>query len=290
MNRKEFVTVTKAAFHHWQANNATVRAAAIAFFTILPLPSLLIILIGISSVIYGQTQALQQFILQVNLVVGPAVADIVSQLLANQSDAFASTLSSAISVVFAVAGAIGAFAVLQDTLNAIWEVKLLKRQSFKNRLRERLIPFLSVSSMGVIVVAWTGLTNVLFISLSSVLQPAIGSQASLVLGAFQIFLSFVLTTLLFSIVYKQLPDTKIEWRDVLLAAVVTSLVATALDYLFGIYIHSFPATSLAGTAGAVIVLMLWIFVTDEFILFGAQFSKVYAETHGSRSPKRNVIV
>jgi membrane protein len=119
---------------------------------------------------------------------------------------------------------------------------------------------------------------VLFVSIGNLF----GSQPSLILGALQIVLSFALTAILFSIIYKMLPDTKIAWKDVMLAAVITSAVSTALDYLFGVYIRTFPATSLAGTAGAIIVLLLWIFVTYEFILFGAQFSKSYDEMIGSR--------
>jgi membrane protein len=187
-----------------------------------------------------------------------------------------------ITIIFAIAGAIGVFAVLLDTLNGVWEVEPQVHRNLIQRVRKRLIPFLAVSSMGFIVVVWTGLTNVLFVSISLLL----GNQASLVLGGVQIILSFLLTTLLISIIYKQLPDTEIKWRDVTLAAIITSFVSIILDYLFGIYIRTFPVTSLAGTAGGVIVLMLWIFVTDEFILFGAQFSKTYAEKVGSRFEKQ----
>jgi membrane protein len=282
MNRKEFIAIADAAFHKWQANNASIRAAALAFFTILPLPSLLLILLGFFSLIYGQPQALQQLISQVNVLAGPTVADLVRQLVGSQSDAFTSTLNSAITITFAVIGAIGAFAVLLSTLNGVWEVEPQSPRKLIPRIRRRLFPFLIISSMGFIVVAWTGFTNVLFISIGLLL----GSQASLVLGAGQIILSFLLTTLLFSIIYKQLPDIEIEWRDVTLAAIITSIVSTTLNYLFGIYIHTFPATSLLGTAGAVIVLMLWIFITDEFILFGAQFSRTYTEKVGSRFKKQ----
>jgi membrane protein len=282
MDRKVFLEITKVAFHKWQANNATIRAAALAFFTILPLPSLLLIVIGLFSLIYGQTQALQQLINQVTIVAGPTVADLARQLVGSQNNAFASNFNSIITVIFAFAGAIGVFAVLLDTLNGVWEVEPQVHRNPIQRVRKRLIPFLIISSMGFIVVIWTGLTNVLFVSIGLLL----GNQASLILGGVQIILSFLLTTLLISIIYKYLPDTEIKWRDVTLAAIITSLVSIILDYLFGIYIRTFPVTSLVGTAGAVIVLMLWIFVTDEFILFGAQFSKTYAERVGSRFEKQ----
>ena len=285
MNRKEFLAISKEAFHKWQANNATLRAAALAFFTILPLPSLLLITIEIFSLVYGQAQALQQLIQQINNVAGPTVADLVSQLLRSTTNPFTSVLGSIISVAFAVAGAVGAFVVLQDTMNAIWDVTPNKHRSLKMKVRERIVPFLLFSSTAFIVVAWTGLTAVLYVSISFLL----GSQASLVLGAAQILLSFALTVLLFAIIYKQIPDIKIEWRDVALAAVITSVVSTAANYLFSVYIRVFSATSLAGTAGSIMVLMLWIFLTDEFILFGAQFSRTYAETSGSISEKTMMI-
>lgn len=281
MNRKEFLLILKEAFRKWQANNATLRAAALAFFTILPLPSLLLITIEIFSLVYGQAQAIQQLIQQVNNVAGPTVADLVSQLLGSAMNPFTSGFGAIITVAFAVAGAVGAFVVLQDTMNAIWDVTPNRHRSLKVKVRERIVPFLLFSSTAFIVVAWTGLTTVLYISISFLL----GSQASLVLGAAQIVLSFALTALLFAIIYKQIPDIKIEWRDVALAAVITSVVSTASNYLFSLYIRIFSATSLAGTAGAVMVLMLWIFLTDEFILFGAQFSKTYTETLGSASEK-----
>ena len=118
----------------------------------------------------------------------------------------------------------------------------------------------------------------LFISISYLF----GSQSSLVLGGIQVVLSFVLTAILFAIIYNMLPDTEISGHDVALAALLTSAISTALDYLFGVYIHVFPATSLAGSAGSAMILMLWIFVTDELILFGAQFSKIYSDWVGSR--------
>ena len=279
MTRKQFIDISKTTLHKWQANNATLRAAALAFFTILPLPSLLLILIEIFTLIYGQAAALQQLILQVDIIAGPTIADLVGELVGNSANPLTNSFGSFITVIFAIVGAIGAFAVLQDTLNGIWEVPHQEHRSLKVRLRERIVPFLMVSLAGIIVVAWTGITNVLFLSLGFIL----GSKASLVIGGVQIVLSFGLTAVLFAIIYRQMPDTEIDWRDVIWASIITSLVSTALDYLFGIYIHTFPATSLIGTAGAVMILMLWIFVTDEFILFGAQFSKTYAETLGSRS-------
>ena len=146
MNRKEFLAISKEAFHKWQANNATLRAAALAFFTILPLPSLLLITIEIFSLVYGQAQAVQQLVQQINNVAGPTVADLVSQLLGSATNPFTSGFGAIITIAFAVAGAVGAFVVLQDTMNAIWDVTPNRRRSLKAKVRERIVPFLLFSS------------------------------------------------------------------------------------------------------------------------------------------------
>jgi membrane protein len=286
MNRKEFVKITKIAFHRWQVNNATIRAAALAFFTILPLPSLLLVMIGFFTFIYGQAGATSQLIHQVNIIAGPTIAGLVNELLSGgATNPLTSNVASALTIAFAAVGAIGAFTVIQDSINGIWEIKPNKHCTIRAKIRGRILPFLSVSIAAIVVVAWTGSTNVLLLSISYLF----GNQASVVLGAIQVWLSFALTAMLFAIIYKMLPDTKVEWHDVWLAALLTSMVSVALNYLFGIYIHIFPATSLAGSAGSVMILMLWIFVSNEFILFGAQFSKTYAETVGSRYKTRQDI-
>lgn len=279
INRQEFVKISKTALRNWQANNATIRAAALAFFTILPLPSLLLIGIGLFTLIYGKADALTQLVLQISALAGPTIANIVNELLiGDATNPLTSNVGSVLTVIFAVLGAIGAFAVLQDSLSRIWEIKPLKNRTLKTKIRKRIMPFLAFSFAAVVVLAWTGFTNGLFISISYFFK----SETSLVFGGIQLVLSFVFTAVLFAVIYKLLPDTEISWHDVALAALLTGIISTAINYLFGVYIRAFPATSLAGSAGSVMILMLWIFVTDEFILFGAQFSKTYSDWVGLR--------
>ncbi len=286
MNLREFFTISKKSFRNWRDSNATLRSAALAFFTVLTLPSVLLILLEIFTLLYGQPLGLAQLTDQVASVAGPTVAELVNNLLANQTNPFTSFYGATITVAFAVAGAIGVFVVLRETLDSIWEAPKKQHASLRVRIQERIVPFLMVSSMGFIVVAWTGITNVLFLSISYVLKPILGNSADLILGATQVALSFALTAVLFGIIYKELPDVEVEWKDVVLAALMTSLASTILNYLFGVYIFTFSVTALVGSAGTIMVLMLWIFLTDEFILFGAQFTKNYTEYTGSHFRKK----
>lgn len=282
MNRKEFIALIKRALRDWQTNNATLRAAALAFFIVLPLPSLLIITAAVFELFYGHIEGTQQLIQQISIVAGSTIAGLIGELL-EQTNPFTSIFASIFGVAFSFGGAVGAFGVLQDTLNVIWEVKLPKERSLKTKIRERAAPFMLVFGAAVIVVGWFWLITLLFNAISTSIKPFIGNIAITILGITQIGLSFILATLLFAIIYKIVPDADVKWRDVNLSAVITGGVFTVLNYLFGWYLRTFPVTTLVGAAGALIVLLLWFFVIVQVILFGAQFAKTYAETFGSKT-------
>jgi membrane protein len=286
MNRKEFLELVKTSFHKWHANNATIRAAALAFFIILPLPSVLLLTVLLYSQFYGATQGTEQLLSQIQVLAGATIADLVGQLLEGVTNTFTSVFNSLLSIVFAVAGAAGAFVVLQDTFNLVWEVHRPKGRSLKTKVRERLAPFILVLFSTVIVVGWLEYTTLLFGSLSD----AIGVTGTFVSLAFffvvQLLFSFASAAVLFGIIFKEIPDVKIEWGDVWIGAVITAVVFTILNNVFGFYLRTFPVTSVTGAAGSIIVLLIWIFVIAEALMYGAQFSKCYADTFGSHSNRK----
>jgi membrane protein len=126
MNRKELYWIFKSAFRDWLEDNATLRAAALTFFIILPLPTLLLIVITVFAQFFGQNQAMPILVLQISSVVGPDVAELFRQLLSNATSPFNSVWTAIVVVGFSVGGAIGAFSVLRDTMDIIWEVRVPK--------------------------------------------------------------------------------------------------------------------------------------------------------------------
>lgn len=284
MKVQELKSLIQETYMKWQKHDATLRAGALTFFTIMPLPSLSLIAVAILAQLYGQQQALQQFIHQISIFAGPSIANLLSQLLTNAQSPLTSLFGALFSVAFAVSGAIGAFSVLQKSMDVIWEIKPIQR-GMAAFLKEKIFPFLLIAALGLIIVAWAAFSTVLFGAFVFILNPILGGFAPMFLRVLQIILSLGLGALLFAIIFKLLPETGVEWRDVLLAAVITGFVFTVLNYLFGVYLSLFQVTTLAGTAGTLMVLFLWIYLTNLFILFGAQLSKVYSETHGSHLDK-----
>jgi uncharacterized BrkB/YihY/UPF0761 family membrane protein len=129
-----------------------LRAAALTFFIILPLPTLLLIVIAIFAQFWGQTQAIQILTLQISAVVGPSVASLFEQLLSNAASPFNSIWTAIVVIGFSFGGAIGAFSVLRDTMNCIWEVRVPKGRPLWKRIRKTIGPFVLVSSLGLIVI------------------------------------------------------------------------------------------------------------------------------------------
>ncbi len=257
-----------------------LRAGALAFFIILPLPTLLLIATTVFVQFFGQSRAISMLIGEVRVVVGPTVASIVRDILASSGGLSFSWSAFIFNIVFSILGVIGILAVLRDTMNFIWGVQSPKQQSLSSRVRRNIVPFLQVLPLGFSLLIWTAVSVVLFNYFSTTLEPLTGNLTPLILRIVQIVLSFVLATLLFVLIFMNVPDLKIQWRDVRLAAVMTAVVYSVSNLLFGLYVQAFSAT-VAGVTGSLILLLLWIFLFNQFLFFGAEFSKAYATTVGS---------
>jgi len=286
MNRKEFTEIAISSLRKWQDNNATLRAAALAFFIILPLPSILLISADIYSQIYGHAQGIQQLIQQISVFAGSTIGNLVGQLLQDSSNSLNSVFNSVFIIIFAIAGAIGAFAVLQDTFNVLWNVKLPKHRSAQTKVKERFVPFVLVTVAAIIAGGWFEFTGLLSSAVSNTLGKTIGVfGASAVLFLIQVFFSFGSAILLFAVIFREIPDTLVEWGDVWLGAIIAAIAFVVLNNVFWFYLQNFPVTTLVGAAGSLIILLLWIFLMAQILLYGAQFSHCWAESVGSHAGK-----
>ena len=270
MNRKQLYGIFKTAFKDWLEDNAVLRAGALSFFIILPLPTLLLIAVGIFSEFVGETQAIQVLVQQITAIVGPTVAQLFSQLIISAGSPFTSLWTAIVVIGFSIGGAIGAFAVLRDTMDCIWEVELPKGQPLWKRVRQKTMPFVMVSALGLIVIAWTAIASVLLNAIRLLSVNEVLTFISLAIA--EVFLSFVAVTLLLAIIYKIIPEAKVHWQDVTLASIVTGIAFTVTNLVFGIYIQAFTITTVAGAAGSLLIILLWIFVLNQIAVLKSQRS------------------
>lgn len=202
------------------------------------------------------------------------MAGLFNQLLSNTTSPFTSFWTAIVVVGFSVVGLIGAFSVLRDTMDCVWEVRLPKKRPLRKRIRQKIGPFVLVSALGLIVTAWTSIAS----SLSNLvsLYSINGTLAVVSIAVSQVVLSFVVVTLPLAVIYKLIPEARVHWQDVTIASIVAGIAFTITNYIFGTYIQTFTVTTVIGAAGALLVILLWIFILNQILLFGAEVSKVYA--------------
>jgi membrane protein len=282
MERKLFIEILVSAFIKWLENHASLRAASLAYFIMLPLPSLFLIAMMILSQVYGFSNSFQTLMQQLTTIVGPTVANLIEQILGTVSSPFTSVITSIVSGVFTVIGAIGAFGVLQDTMNTIWEVQKPKL-TFKQKIKRKVAPFFLISFLGLVIMVWTGITTFLLESITYLLVPVVSNAICILVQVVQLVLSFALATVVFAVMYKYIPETRISWKDVRGAAIFTGLIFTVTNYLIGIILETITVTSVTGAAGAIMILLIWIYLITQLLIYGVTFSKVYSEKVGSNS-------
>ena len=272
-------SLLKQSASEWSSDGASVLAAALAYYTIFALAPLLIIVISVAGLVFGQGQARQELLDQISQTVGSDAAGVIGTMLTNTSEAGSGILATVIGAAILIVGATGLFAQLQNALNKVWNVKPKPSAGILHMITVRLL------SLGMVLVI--GFLLLVSLLLSAALSVISGYFQGLLPGGDTIWqvinflLSIFVITLLFALIFKYLPDVKIAWRDVWVGAFVTALLFSLGKFLIGFYIGTSSASSTYGAAGSLVVLLLWIYYSAQILLFGAEFTQVYGRRFGS---------
>src|SRR5690606_5334067 len=183
-------------------------------------------------------------------------------------------------------GASGAFAQLQDSLNTIWEVKPKEGRGIKGMLRDRFLSFSMVLVIGFLLLVSLAISAVLS-GIGKFLADLLPMPGA-VMQALNFGISFAVTSLLFALIFKVLPDAEIRWRDVWVGAAVTALLFSVGRFLIGLYLGRSSVGSPYGAAGSLVVLLLWVYYSSQILFLGAEFTQVYTNRFGRKiRPKPN---
>jgi membrane protein len=285
---KDIFNLLKDTFKEWNEDKCPRLAAALAYYTAFSLAPLLIVVMSIAGFVFGEEAVRGQVQTQIQGVVGGQAAGAIQEMLANTNNHPASSiLATVIGVVTLLLGAAGLFGSLQDALNTVWEVAP-KPQGIIVMLCQRFISFTMVLGIGFVLLVSLVL-SALITAVQTWVKVQVPGQAT-ILQILNIIISFGVITLLFAAIYKVLPDVKISWKDVWVGAAVTALLFTIGKYLLGLDLGQSSVASGFGAAGSFVVLLLWIFYSSQILLFGAEFTQVYARTYGSRIvPSKNAV-
>ena len=275
---KPIFRLLKEAFREWQQDKVSLLAAALAYYTVFSVTPLLVIAIAIAGAVFGQDTARGEIVQQLNKLVGEQGAQVIEIALGNANQPELGSLASMISVVILLIGASGVFAQLQEALNTVWDVKTKKDRSVWQFIRKRLLSFGMVMAIGFLLLVSLLISAILsgISKLETNLLPdwvSLGQSLNLVI-------SFGLISLLFALIYKYLPDVKIRWQDVWVGAIMTAVMFTFGRFLIGLYLVRSGFGSAYGAAGSLIIFLAWVFYSAQILLFGAEFTQVYARKYG----------
>jgi membrane protein len=265
----------------WSNHNIPRLGAALAFYTLLSLMPLLLVVISIAGVVFGPRAAEGGVVQQIQFLIGAQRAKIVEALLdgaRNRADGFLATGFGLVTLLFSASGML---VELRSALNTIWDVAPRQESIFheiKSLVKERLKSIALVLGIGVILVV--------SIAADTWISAVGNSYTSMlpfhkeILHTFNAGFSVVLLTLLFGAVYKVVPEVRIHWRDVILGAAVTSILFTVGNILLSLYLGKASFASTYGAAASIVILALWVYYSSLIFFLGAEFTRAFAQRRG----------
>ena len=261
-------------------DKAPQLGAALAYYTVFSLAPLILVLFAIVGVIFRKDPAgaWDKITQQMSYFLDPSAVQVVQNIAEKASQPGKSTIATIIGVALAVFGASGVFGQLQDALNTIWEVKAKPTRGIWAFLRNRFLSFAMVAGICFLLLVSLAIEAVLK-GFSHYIQSVLPGGVVVAVGVYLNF-DFAVVVLLFAMIFKFLPDVNIQWRDVWIGAVMTAILFGIGKWLLGFYLGSGAAGSAYGAASSLITLLLWVYYSSQILLFGAEFTQVYAQQAG----------
>jgi membrane protein len=267
--------ITWDALMAWIDDGAMRLSASLAMYTMLSLSPLLVITVKVISVVLEEEAASRQISRQVAALLGPLGAQALNDMIVETSRRGAGVVATVVSTAILLVTASGVFAELQGALNTVWRVQSVPSWDVVGWLKNRLLSMAMVLIVGFLLLVSQALTTALTVT-AEVFAGGAGWMSFLV----DTTASMVVITLVFGFVYRVLPDVKMEWRDVLLASVLTAALFKVGQYVLALYFARAATTSAYGAAGSFVALLLWVYYSCWIVFFGAEFTKVYARHRG----------
>lgn len=273
-------SLLKQTYHEWNEDNVPRLAAALAYYIAFALAPLLVITIGVVGFVLQDRPVREDVLLIVSDAVGQNAALFVDELINTIRQPTTGVVSTVLGVGALLVGALGAFEQLKDALNTVWNVPIeAKKSGISGFFINKLLSFGMILIVGFLLLISLALTTVL--TGVEVFAASILPSSELLLRLVNFLISYGTVTLLFAMMYRYLPDIQLEWRDVWIGAFVTTLLFNLGKYLLGLYLVSSGTANAYGAAGSFVLILLWIYYSAQIVLFGAEFTQVYARRYGS---------
>jgi membrane protein len=276
------VRLFQSAGTAWWEDDAMRLGASLAYYTLFAIAPILLVATAIAGMVFGAEAVRGEIVGQLDHLIGREGARAVQSLLEGASQRRTGILATVIGSVTFVVAATGAFLELQGALNTIWRVKPKPGTHLKAFFIDRLRSFGLVVAVGFLLMVSLAVTAALAALNGWLSQYA--PDVPMLLSFVGTMVSLIVTTGLFALLFRFLPDVRLLWRDVMTGALATAVLFTFGQLLIGLYLGQSSMASTYGAAGSVMILLLWVYYSCQILLFGAEFTRVYSQREGDKPP------
>jgi membrane protein len=273
----------QAVVEAFVADDALSRGASISFYTVTSIGPVLFIVVAIAGLVFGEDAARGAVSQQLGTLMGKEAADLVERAVQSASGKSTGIIASVIGLITLLITASGIFGEMQSALNTIWKAQP-QGVTISRLVRARVASLGLVAALGFLL-----LVSLVVSALISALADYIDARlpfGALMLQLLHFVMSFALISILFAAIYKVLPDVKLSWHDVMIGAVVTAMLFNLGKFLIGLYLAHSAMASSYGAAGALIVILMWVYYSAQIFLLGAEFTKIHASRRGTPAAVR----
>lgn len=271
--------VLKESFEGFGNDQVPKLSGSLAYYTIFSMGPLLIVIIYLCSVFFGREAIEGSIYNQIQSFVGEDTARQMEQIIKNAYLDNKNSFAAIIGIITLLIGATTVFADIQGSINTIWQLKPKPQKGIWRLIKTRLLSFSVIVSLGFILLVSLAITG-LIEGLSGRLQNAFPDVAVAIFYAVNLLISLIVTTILFSLIFKVLPDAHIRWKDVMAGALTTAVLFMVGKFAISLYISKSNIGSTYGTAGSLVILLLWVYYSAFILYFGAEFTRAYALKFG----------
>ena len=262
-------------------DNVMKYSAALAYYTVFSLAPMLIIIISICGALFGKEAVQGQVYGEIKDLVGGPAAFQIQDTIKNIHLTKDTPIATIFSIIVLIIGGTGIFGEIQDSLNKIWGLKVIAKKAWWKLILNRLLSFSLILSIGFVMMV-SLLLNAIVSAFGNFLARYFSEFSIIVVQITDSVLTFIITTFLFSLMFKVLPDAKIKWKDVFIGGLITSVFFSLGKFSIGYYLGRSSIASVYGAAGSIMIIMVWVYYSSIILYLGAEFTKVYAKLHGGK--------
>jgi membrane protein len=278
---KKIGYLLKDTFNEFVTDDGMKLSAALSYYTIFALPPLLIIIINLSGFFFGAEAVKGELFGQINGLVGNSAAMQIQEIIKNVKLSHTSVFATTFSLIILLIGASGVFVEIQDSINFIWGLKAKPKRGLIKFIKNRLMSFSMIGSVGFLMLVGLIINSVMDVFYNR-LDEFFPKDSVYLVYVINLLVVFGIITLLFTMIFKTLPDGKVALKDCLIGAAFTALLFMIGKFAIGAYLGKSAIASWYGAAGSVILILVWVYYSAIILYFGAEFTKMYATTHGQK--------